>query len=107
MSTLITPTTWQWPSDVLAFAEQQGVAGVLEPLRQATLRLFPTGNLKVTLELDPEIRDEWYLVFEVRVPEADVPDFVQAVYAWDAELYPLCPKPLVRLFRIFLEPVAS
>jgi hypothetical protein len=37
---------------------------------------IPTAqSISIRLEEDPEIRDDYHLVFEVRVPRADVPDF--------------------------------
>jgi hypothetical protein len=35
------PTTWQWPADVLAFAARNQVSAYLDPLLEATGRLFP------------------------------------------------------------------
>ena len=53
-----TVTAWQWPADVLDFAARSQVAGYLDPLLEATRRLFPTArDLRVMLEADPEIRD--------------------------------------------------
>jgi hypothetical protein len=103
-----TTTAWQWPAEVLAFAAQQQVQAYLEPLREATGRVFPTlDTLKITLEGDPEIRDDWHIVFWVRVPQPDIPHFVEAQHRWIDELYRICPAPLVCTFRLVLMPVAS
>jgi hypothetical protein len=109
MSAVTIPaTTWQWPADVLAFAAQHQVVDYLDPLRDATRRLFPTANsLRVFLECDPEIRDDWHIVFEVRAPKQDVPDFVQAVHSWTDEKYRICPAPLVCTFLLTLHRVNS
>jgi hypothetical protein len=89
------PSTYPWPADLLAFAIQRKVDAFLEPHLDATRRLFPTAtSLRVFLELDPEIRDFWYIVFEVEVPKRDVPDFVAAVRRWNDEasrIYPATP----------------
>src|SRR2546430_369421 len=98
-----TATAWQWPADVLDFAARSQVGAYLDPLLDATRRLFPTARgLRVFLEGDPEIRDDWHIVFDVRVPRADVPHFVSAQHFWIDELYRICPAPLVCTFRLGL-----
>jgi hypothetical protein len=83
------------------------VSDLLAPLRLALDRLFPTAqSLRARLEEDPEIRDDWHLIFEVRVPRADVPDFAAAKRRWHEELFRLCPAPAVCLFRLTLVRVA-
>jgi hypothetical protein len=89
------PTTYPWPADLLAFAIRNKVDAYLEPHLDATRKLFPTAtSVRVFLELDPEIRDFWYIVYEVEVPKRDVPDYVAAVRRWSAEsmhIYPVKP----------------
>jgi hypothetical protein len=104
MSALTTPkTTSQWPADVLGFATQHQVADYLGPLWQALRQLFPTAEaLRVFLEDDPEIRDDRHIVFDVRVPRDDVPDFVAAKRRWHDELFRVCPAPLACIFRLGL-----
>jgi hypothetical protein len=98
-----TITTWQWSADVLDFAAQRRVEACLDPLREVTQRLFPTASsLRVFLEGDPELRDEWHIVFEVDVPKADVPNYLEARHRWTAELFRLCPAPLVCTFCLTL-----
>jgi len=109
MSTVSTVTpTWQWPADVLTFAAQHQVAAYLDPLLAATRQVYPTAqSARVFLEDDPEIRDDWHIVFEVRVPQVDIPDYVAAVHSWTREMFRICPAPLVCIFRLTLLPVAS
>ena len=38
----------------------------------------------------------------MRVPGADIPDFVQAKKRWHRELFAICPAPLVCVFRLSL-----
>jgi hypothetical protein len=108
MSTrLSTPSTEPWPSDVLEFAARRQVRDLLDPLRLALDRLFPTAqSVRVRLEEDPEIRDDRHLVFDVRVSRADVPDFGAAKRRWHEELFRVCPAPLVCLCRLTLVRVA-
>ena len=65
---------WAYPAEVLEYAKQQGVDAYLEPLREATQRLFPTGQLRVVLHRDPELRDVTFIVYEMHVRIADAPD---------------------------------
>jgi hypothetical protein len=104
MSASITrPTAGHWPPNVLEFAAQRQLAGLLDPLRLALDRLFPDAHsVQVRLEEDPEIRDDRHLVFDVRVSRADVPDFGAAKRRWHEELFRLCQAPLVCLFRLTL-----
>jgi hypothetical protein len=97
------PTAGYWPPEVLEFAGRRQVTDLLDPLRLALDRLFPTAqSVRVRLEEDPEIRDDCHVVFEVRVARADVPDFGAAKRRWHEELFGLCPAPQVCLFRLTL-----
>jgi len=108
MSVLSTATAWQWPADVLDFATRHQVESYLDPLLAATRQVYPTTrSLRVFLEDDPEIRDDWHIVFEVEVPQVDIPNYVQAQHHWTSELYRICPAPLVCLFRLTLIPLVS
>jgi hypothetical protein len=103
MTALTTATAWQWPADVLDFAARNQVKPYLEPLLEATRRVYPTlRSLAVTLELDPEIPDDWHIVFWVRVPKEDVPHFVEALHQWNDEQSRICPAPLACIFRLVL-----
>jgi hypothetical protein len=95
MSTVSTPlTTWQWPADLLAFAARHQVQACLDPLLQATRQLFLTArSLQVYLQADPEIRDQSYIVFEVLVPQTDIPDYRAAQHRWGDEVDRRCPGP--------------
>jgi hypothetical protein len=95
-----------WPADVLDFAAKHQVAAYLEPLLEATRQVYPTArSLKVLLDFDRELRDVWWIVFEVEVPKADLPDYVQAQHRWTDELFRICPRPLAHLFCLTLIPV--
>jgi hypothetical protein len=104
MSTLSVPeTAWQWPADVLAFADQQQVTAYLDALLQAVRQVFPTAeSLRVLVEDDPEIRDDRHIVFDVCAPQEDVPDFVAAKRRWHREKFRICPAPLACVFRLGL-----
>ena len=99
----ITLPAWQWPTEVLEFAAGHQVQPYLDPLREALGDVFPTAQaVRVVLEPDPEIRDDWHIVFEVRVPQRDVADYVEAKRLWHRKLFALCPAPLVCTFSLSL-----
>lgn len=98
-----TTTAWQWPPDVLEFAAKNEVSAYLDPLLQATHRVFPTAcSVKVSLELDPELRDDWHIVFDIQAPRGDVPNHVDARHQWIRALHAICPAPLTCTFRLLL-----
>src|SRR3954451_24407036 len=85
---------WQWPADVVAYAAKFNLADYLEPLRELTLRLFPTAvSFRAYLDPDPEIRDLTFLILEVIVPERDIPNWLEADRQWDREAYRIIPPP--------------
>ncbi|HEY7152658.1 MAG TPA: hypothetical protein VH575_01755 [Gemmataceae bacterium] len=55
-------------ADVLAFAAAHQAENCLQPLLEATHRIFPTARfIKVSVEEDPELRDNTQIVFHVQV----------------------------------------
>jgi len=103
MSILTPDTKAHWSPDVVAFAVQHNVDGYLDPLLETLRKQFPTTlATEVLLEEDPEIRDDRHIVFDVLVPGADVPDYVEAKRRWHRELFRICPAPLVSVFRLGL-----
>jgi hypothetical protein len=92
-----------WPPEVLEFAVQRQVADLLDPVRLALDRLFPSAHgVQVRVEEDPEIPEDCHVVFEVRASRANIPDFMAAKRRWHEELFRLCPATLVCLFRLTL-----
>jgi hypothetical protein len=103
MSILTTGTKWEWPPDVVDFAVKNGVDAYLDSLLEATRQLFPTmEKLRVFMEDDPEIRDDWHIVFESWVPPEDVPNYVQTKRRWNEALLRICPTPLICTFCLTL-----
>lgn len=99
---------WQWPADVLEFAAKEKVQDYLEPLLEATRRVFPTARqIKVSLECDPEIANDWHILFDLKVPRQDVPNFVEAVHQWNREAISICPAPLICTFRLYPQLISS
>jgi hypothetical protein len=91
------------PAQVLAFAREQGVEQCLPALIELSHRVFPAASrFEVLLEGDPEIADDWHIVFRLAVP-LDVPQSLEADRRWIEGLSRLCPKPLVCVFRLSLD----
>ncbi len=99
-------TAWQWPADVKQFAASHEAEQYLEPLREALARLFPTAvHASVEVYQDPELRDERWILFQVQIPNSDVPDYVKAKRAWHDECMRICPSVKLWLFGLVLEPL--
>ena len=93
------------PPDVLAFAEEQGVAGCIPQLIDWVREVFPSASrLVLLLEDDPEIPDDWHILFEVDAP-VDVPGYVAAHQRWNEGLFRICPSPFTCTFRLHINPV--
>jgi hypothetical protein len=87
--------------DVQAFAEKEGVAAYLPAVVAMTRRIFPTWPIKVFLEDDPEIANDWHIVLEVEVPDGvDVDRIVEADWQWSREIFEHCPSTHVCVFRL-------
>jgi hypothetical protein len=95
---------WQWPPDGLAFAAQHHVQDYLDPLLEATRRIFPNAcRQRVVVDEDPEIRDYRHLDFDVQIPQVDSRDYLQLQHRWTDDLYRLCPAPQTVVFRLLLD----
>jgi hypothetical protein len=80
--------------DVWEYARKEGIEAPVRYLVEATPRVFPTASaIKVYLKADPEIKDLWFIVYEVHVSEADVPDYVAAHTRWGEEWEQGYPYP--------------
>jgi hypothetical protein len=92
--------------EVYEYASKHGIEGALQRLLEATPRVFPTAiSLNVFMEADPEIRDYWFIVFELRVPAADLTDPVAADRRWGEEWARAYPYPRMHRFVLSLIPV--
>ena len=87
--------------DVQAFAEKEGVAPYLPAVVAMTRRIFPTWPIKVFLEDDPEIANDWHIILEVQVPEEATADTLVAAHdKWIGETAQVCPSTHICLFRL-------
>jgi hypothetical protein len=103
------PPKYEWPADVWEFAVRHQVAGYLDPLMDAARRNFPNAErVSCYLEGDPEIPEEWHIVYEVRIPGLhfpgpDLDSVLAAQKQYSRDKFRICPAPLNCLFRLHLD----
>jgi hypothetical protein len=89
--------------EVAAFAAGQGVSEHLPAVIEMTRRVFPGSALRVVLEDDPEIPNDWHIVILGRFHDATVEEAVERRWRWHGGLFECCPAPLASVFRIGME----
>jgi hypothetical protein len=93
--------------DVRTFAEEQDVAAYLPAVLAMTRRIFPDAPMRVFLEDDPEIENDWHIIIEVQVPHDVTPEFVvETHHQWCGEIFQHCPARYVCIFRLGMTPSA-
>jgi hypothetical protein len=93
-----------WPADVLAFAAAHHGEHCLQPLWEATQRIFPTARfVKVSVEEDPELRDNTQIVFYVQVAGLSPAEARAADKQWNQEMFRLYPPLRKILFCLRLD----
>jgi hypothetical protein len=66
-----------------------------------TRRVFPTWPIKVFLEDDPEIADDWHIILEVQIlQEADAETLFALHERWIEESSESCPSTHICIFRL-------
>ncbi len=106
MPTLVAKPPVTVSPDVYEYTSKHGIEAALERLLEATPRVFPTAmSLNVFMEADPDIRDYWFIVFELRVPASDLADPVAADRRWGEEWARAYPYPRTHHFVLSLIPV--
>lgn len=106
MSQLMQTPSLRVPSEVLAFAAEQGVSACLPAVLEITQRIFPDAHLSVRIEDDPEIPHDRHIVFDLDV-SLDASGALAAQRAWNDALFRCCPAPLVCVFRLSMELVEA
>lgn len=80
--------------EALEYAKAEGLEAVVQRLVQATQRVFPTVlSIRVRLIRDVEVADLLSVMFEARVPEGDVPNYLEAHRRWGEEWLQAYPYP--------------
>lgn len=90
--------------DVVAFAAAHQGEHCLQPLLEATHRIFPTARfVKVSVEEDPELRDNTQIVFHVQVAGLPLDQARAASDQWYQEKIRLYPPLRKILFCLRLD----
>ena len=93
-----------WPADVLAFAAEHQAEHCLQPLLEATHRIFPTARfINVYVEDDPELRDNRQIVFDVQVAGLSPEAARAGDRQWTEELFRICPPLRKFIFCLLLD----
>jgi hypothetical protein len=91
-------------ADVLAFAAANKVEDCLQPLLEATHRIFPTARyVKVEIDDDPELRDQRHILYNVQVAGLSLDESRAARNQWIEELLRICSPVRSCVFRMFLD----
>ena len=97
ISTAPAPTI---PAEVMEFAAEHGAAEYFPAVLAMTRRIFADFPLTVLLEDDPEIANDWHIVFEVDVGKNDAQRLFDLHTLWVEELFEHCPSTHVYIFRL-------
>jgi hypothetical protein len=101
MSTTTTPAALPTvPPEVSQFAAESGVSAYLSQVLQLAHSIFPGRPMTVLLEGDPEIANDWHIVFEVDVASLSVDELIAGQERWIEGLFQLCPSTHVCVFRL-------
>src|SRR3954447_26443641 len=93
------------PPEVLAFAEEKGIATYIPQLIEWLRDILPAATrLILQIEDDPEIPDDRHIRFEVDAP-VNVEGYVTAKQRWNDGLSRFCPAPALCPFRLHINPV--
>src|SRR5215831_15219743 len=80
-----------FPADVLAFAAANQVEDCLQPLLEATHRIFPTARfVGVKIDDDQELRDQRHILFDVQVAGLSLEESRTTGRQWNQELFRIC-----------------
>jgi hypothetical protein len=91
-------------SEVVAFAREYQAEHCLQPLLEATHRIFPTARfVKVRVVEDPELRDNTQIVFHVQVVGLPLDQARKAGDQWTQEMVRLYPPLRKFLFCLRLD----
>jgi len=90
--------------DVVAFAREYQAEHCLQPLLEATHRIFPTASsVKVSVEEDPELRDNTQILFCVQVAGLSPDESWAARRKWNEAMVSVY-RPLRKLlFCLYLK----
>jgi hypothetical protein len=87
------------PADVLTFAAASQVKDCLQPLLEATHRIFPTAR-SVKVQIDD---DDRHILLHVQVPMLSLEQSRTMRNQWIEELFPICSPERSWIFRLRLD----
>jgi hypothetical protein len=103
-STSLQGANGAFPAEVVAFAAAHQAEHCLQPLLEATRRIFPTANfIKVYVANDPELRDNTQIIFDVQVSGLSLEEAQAADKQWGQELFRIYPPLRKMLFCLLLD----
>jgi hypothetical protein len=90
--------------EVAAFAAAHQAEHCLQPLLEATYRIFPTAcSVKVSVEEDPELHDNTQIVFDVQVAGLSLDQVRAARRQWHEAMLSVFRPTRKLLFCLLLE----
>ena len=97
-----TPSLPPIPPEVQRFAEEVGAAPYLPGVLTLMRRIYPQGELSVTLIEDPEIEDYRHIAFEFDVTGWTSEQMLGLMNRWSSEIVNHCPTTHTPYFTISL-----
>lgn len=88
--------------EVRAFAVEKGVEQYLSNVAGLARRLFPVSATHIHVEGDPELSDNWEIVFEINADGLSEAEQLCLRQQWTRELFQECPATHVHLFCLSL-----
>lgn len=96
--------TGAFSPDVRAFAIASQVEDCLQPLLEATHRIFPTARfVRVQIDDDPEIREDRHILYNVQIAGLSLEQSRAAGKQWNQELFRICSPLRSCVFRLRLD----
>jgi hypothetical protein len=89
--------------EVAAFAADQGVREVLLDVLEMTRRVFPSGQIGVEIDEDPEIAGDRHILVQAHAVRLPVSEALEARWEWHRKLMACCPAPVMCVFRLNLQ----
>jgi hypothetical protein len=87
------------PLEVFEFASENDAQYYLGPVMKLAHGIFPGRPMTVLLEGDPEIANDWHIVFEVDVTGLSVEALLAGQRRWSEGIFQRCPATDVSIFR--------
>jgi hypothetical protein len=90
------------PPEAVEFARKHGAGDYLYPVLEHAASVYPGRPMTVLFEGDPELHDDWHIVFEADVTDMDPEEIDAGQQRWTKGLFERCPSQSVWIFRLGL-----